>query len=78
MTSLISLRAEFQAINIVFAILINVVIVYVVLVLTKPIEKFLGPGGLAITKKVFGIILLAIAVKLFTKNVGGTVLNTKL
>ena len=71
MTSLISLRAEFQAINIVFAILINVVLVYVVLVLTKPIEKFLGPGGLAITKKVFGIILLAIAVKLFTKNVGG-------
>lgn len=71
MTSLISLRAEFQAVNIVFAILINIVIVYVVLVLTKPIERFLGPGGLAITKKVFGIILLAIAVKLFTTNVGG-------
>jgi multiple antibiotic resistance protein len=70
MTSLISLRAEFQAINIVFAILINIVIVYIVLVLTKPIERFLGPGGLAITKKVFGIILLAIAVKLFTTNVG--------
>lgn len=70
MTSLISLRAEFQAINIVFAILINIAIVYLVLKLTKPIEKFLGPGGLAITKKVFGIILLAIAVKLFTKNVG--------
>ncbi len=71
MTSLISLRAEFEAVNIVFAIFINIVIVYVVLVLTKPIERFLGPGGLAITKKVFGIILLAIAVKLFTTNVRG-------
>lgn len=69
MTSLISLRAEYAEINIIIAILINVAVVYVVLKLTKLIERFLGAGGIAILKKVFGIILLAIAVKLFSTNV---------
>jgi multiple antibiotic resistance protein len=69
MTTLISLRAEYQNINIVLAIMINVLIVYVVLRLTKRIELLLGVGGIAILKKVFGIILLAIAVKLFTTNI---------
>lgn len=69
MTSLVALRAEFEAINIVIAILINITIVYIVLKLTRQFEKILGPGGLAIIKKVFGIILLAIAVKLFTSNI---------
>ncbi|HLP54973.1 MAG TPA: MarC family protein [Fluviicola sp.] len=73
MTTLVSLRAEFQNINIVLAILINVVIVYVVLRLTKRLEILLGPGGIAILKKVFGIILLAIAVKLFTTNISSMV-----
>ena len=68
MTSLISLRAEFQEINILIAIFINIVIVFVVLKLTKVIERILGDGGIAILKKVFGIILLAIAVKLFSTN----------
>lgn len=68
MTSLISLRAEFQEINILIAIFINIVIVFVVLKLTKVIERVLGDGGIAILKKVFGIILLAIAVKLFSTN----------
>jgi multiple antibiotic resistance protein len=69
MTSLVALRAEYEAINIVIAIFINVLIVYVVLRLSRQIEKILGVGGLAIIKKVFGIILLAIAVKLFTSNI---------
>lgn len=69
MTTLISLRAEFANINIVIAIIINVLIVYIVLRLTKRLELILGPGGIAILKKVFGIILLAIAVKLFTTNI---------
>jgi multiple antibiotic resistance protein len=69
MTTLISLRAEFEYINIVIAILINIVIVYIVLRLSKKIEHLLGEGGIAILKKVFGIILLAIAVKLFTTNI---------
>lgn len=68
MTTLVSLRAEFEQINIILAILLNVMIVYVVLKLTKRIENLLGEGGIAILKKVFGIILLAIAIKLFTKN----------
>jgi multiple antibiotic resistance protein len=73
MTTLVSLRAEFQNINIVLAILINVLIVYIVLRLTKRLEILLGPGGIAILKKVFGIILLAIAVKLFTTNISAMV-----
>lgn len=69
MTSLVALRAEFQAINIVIAIIVNIIIVFIVLKLTRQFERILGPGGLAIIKKVFGIILLAIAVKLFTSNI---------
>lgn len=68
MTTLVSLKAEFAEINIVLAIIVNVVLVYVVLKLTRRIENFLGIGGIAIVKKVFGIILLAIAIKLFTSN----------
>lgn len=68
MTSIISLRAEFHQINILIAILINIAIVYLVLIMTKKIEKLLGEGGIAILEKVFGIILLAIAIKLFSSN----------
>lgn len=68
LTSIISLRAEYQEINIILAICINVAIVFLVLKMTRVIERLLGPGGIAILKKVFGIILLAIAVKLFSSN----------
>lgn len=68
MTSIISLRAEYHEINIILAIIINVLVVFVVLKLTRHIERLLGPGGIAILKKVFGIILLAIAIKLFSTN----------
>lgn len=68
MTTLVSLKAEFAQINILLAIFINIVIVFVVLKLTRRIENLLGEGGIAILKKVFGIILLAIAIKLFTTN----------
>jgi multiple antibiotic resistance protein len=69
MTSIVSLRAEYESINIIIAIIINIGLVYVVLRLTKHIERLLGPGGIAILKKVFGIILLSIAIKLFSSNV---------
>jgi multiple antibiotic resistance protein len=69
MTTLVSLKAEYATINLIAAILINVIIVYAVLKLTKKIEQLLGAGGIAILKKVFGIILLAIAIKLFTTNI---------
>lgn len=68
MTTLISLRVEYEAINIAIAVVLNVVVVFVVLKLTKSIERLLGRGGIAILQKVFGIILLAIAVKLFADN----------
>ncbi len=69
MTTLISLRVDFEAINIAIAVFLNMVVVFLVLSLTKQIERLLGPGGIAILKKAFGIILLAIAVKLFTENI---------
>ena len=69
MTSIISLRAEFSQVNIAIAIVINMVVVYLVLRNLGRLERFLGEGGIAVLQKVFGIILLAIAVKLFTSNI---------
>lgn len=68
MTSLLSLRAEFRVENIIIAVLLNIIVVYLVLKSSKKIERFLGKNGLSIIRKVFGVILLAIAVKLFTTN----------
>lgn len=70
MTSLLSLRAEFDVANIIVAILINTLFVYIVLKSSELIERVLGKSGIVIIQKVFGIILLAIAVKLFTTNIG--------
>lgn len=69
-TTILSLRAEYDQINILIALLMNMVIVYFVLKMTSAIEKFLGPTWLHILKKFFGIILLAIAVRLFISNTG--------
>jgi len=68
MTSLISIRAEFATINILIAIVANMIVVYAVLKNTERLERILGIGGLSILRKVFGVILLAIAVKLFFTN----------
>lgn len=68
-STLIALRAEYQSINIVIAVLLNMPIIFLVLKLTNRIERLLGPNGLAILEKMFGIILLAIALKLFSKNI---------
>jgi len=69
MTSILSLRAEYDAVNISVAILFNIILVYTTLKLTSRIERFFGEGGIAVLRKVFGIVLLAIAVKLFSSNV---------
>lgn len=71
MTSLVSLRAEYAAVNIIIAIFLNMLLVYIVLRNTHRIERLLGDVGQAVLKKVFGIILLAIAVKLFSNNIQG-------
>lgn len=70
LTTLLSIKAEYHTVNILIGILINMIPVYLVLKSTAHIEKLLGPGGISILRKVFGIVLLAIAVKLFRSNLG--------
>ncbi|MFZ3275012.1 MAG: MarC family protein [Lutibacter sp.] len=71
LTTLLSLRAEFSTINIVIAIIINTIFLYIVLKTSVKIEKIIGKNGINIIRKVFGVVLLAIAVKLFTSNIQG-------
>ena len=69
-TTILSIRAEYSIENILIAIVLNLIFVYVVLRTTAKIEKFIGKGGIYIMRKFFGIILLAIAMKLFMGNIG--------
>jgi multiple antibiotic resistance protein len=71
MTTLLSLKAQYVTENIVVAILLNIIVVYLVLKSSAKIEKMLGKNGLGVIRKTFGIVLLAIAVKLFASNVKG-------
>lgn len=68
LTTILSLRAEFHAENILVAIILNLILVYIVLKSSNVIERVLGNGGIGVLKKVFGIILLAVSVKLFAAN----------
>jgi multiple antibiotic resistance protein len=70
LTTLLSIRAEYKVENIIVAILVNLVFVYIVLRNTYRLENLLGAGGINILRKVFGVILLAIAVKLFRTHAG--------
>ncbi|MBN1250546.1 MAG: NAAT family transporter [Bacteroidales bacterium] len=69
MTTLLSLRAEYQLVEIIIALVLNVILVYIVLKMTHVFERILGQSGILILRKIFGIILLAIAIKLFMSNV---------
>ena len=69
-TTLLSLRAEYHFANILVALSLNMIIVYLVLRLTTFFERIIGPNGLHILRKFFGIILLAISIKLFLSNTG--------
>ncbi len=69
-TTLLSLRAEYETVNILVALSLNMIIVYLVLRLTTFFERILGPNGLHLLRKFFGIILLAIAIRLFLSNTG--------
>jgi multiple antibiotic resistance protein len=71
MTTLLSLKAQYQTLNIVVAIILNIIVVYIVLKSSAKIEKMLGKNGLGVIRKTFGVVLLAIAVKLFAANVKG-------
>ncbi|MCT8339106.1 MarC family protein [Luteirhabdus pelagi] len=69
LTTLLSLRAEYEMENIIVAIIINIVVVFIVLKTSSRLQNILGKNGIAIIEKIFGVILLAIAVKLFTSNI---------
>jgi len=69
MTTLLSLKAQYQTVNILIAIVLNIIVVYLVLKSSAKIEKMLGKNGLGVIRKAFGVVLLAIAVKLFAGNV---------
>lgn len=68
LTTIMSLKSDFGAANIYAGILINLVFIYIVLKLTNRIERILGKGGLMVIRKFFGVILIAIAVKIFKSN----------
>ena len=68
-TTLLTLRAEYASINIIIALILNMIWVYIVVSMTGRIERFLGKGGIYIIRKFFGIILLAVSVRLFTANI---------
>lgn len=70
LTTVMSLKANYHDINIFLGILINCVVIFIVLKSLKWIEKALGPNGLLVVRKFFGVILLAIAVKIFGSNIG--------
>lgn len=71
LTTILSIKAEFETINILIAIVLNIIFVYAVLKSSRKIENLLGQGGLSVIRKIFGVILLAIAVKLFASNIQG-------
>lgn len=67
-TTLLSLRSEYASVNIIIALVLNMMWVYLVLRMTGTVERILGKGGIYVIRKFFGIILLAISVRLFTSN----------
>jgi len=69
LTTIMSLKANYNDVNILIGILINCIVIYLVLKSLKWIEKALGPNGMAVIRKFFGVILLAIAVKIFGSNI---------
>ena len=71
LTTIMSLKANYDQVTVLIAILINLIIVYVVLKSLNWLERILGPGGMVAVRKFFGVILLAIAVKIFSSNVQG-------
>ena len=68
-TTLLSLRAEYASVNIIVALILNMLWVYFVVRMTRKVERVLGKGGIYLIRKFFGIILLAISVKLFKSNI---------
>jgi multiple antibiotic resistance protein len=69
LTAVLALKAEYHTENIIMAIMLNMLVVYFVLKYCGKLEQILGSGFISVMKKVFGVILLAISIKLFTANI---------
>lgn len=69
LTTVLSLRAEYDIQNIIVAVIINIIFIYIVLKTSGKLQRLFGKNGIIIIRKVFGVVLLAIAVKLFTTNI---------
>ncbi|MDG1238811.1 MAG: MarC family protein [Flavobacteriales bacterium] len=69
LTTLLSLKAAYSNTNIIIAIFINMLFIYIVLKGSSKIEKIIGENGIGIIRKIFGVVLLAISIKLFTSNI---------
>jgi multiple antibiotic resistance protein len=76
LTTVMSLKANYDEVNILLGILVNLVLVFIVLKSLRWIERALGEAGLIAVRKFFGVILLAIAVKIFGSNIGGFAVNS--
>ncbi len=74
-TTLLTLRAEFALVNILIALLLNIVVVFIVLRYTHKIEKFIGRGGIYVMKKFFGVILMAISIRLFLSSLSNLLID---
>lgn len=72
-TALLSMRADYSVVNIIIAVLLNMILVYLVLRNLKRVERIIGVGGVYVMRKFFGVILMAIAVKLFTSNLNALI-----
>ena len=72
-TTLLSLRAEYASINIIIGLLLNMLFVFVVLKATDKVERIISPAAIYLLRKFFGIILLAISVRLFTANLSALI-----
>jgi multiple antibiotic resistance protein len=74
-TTLLSLRAEYADVNILLGLLANMVFVFFVLTMTHKVQNWIGKGGVYVVRKFFGVILIAVAVRLFTDNIAELILN---
>ena len=74
-TTLLSLRAEYADVNILLGLLANMAFVFFVLTMTHKVQNWIGKGGVYVVRKFFGVILIAVAVRLFTDNIAELILN---
>ena len=74
-TTLLSLRAEYADINILLGLLLNMGVVFFVLTMTHKVQRWIGKGGVYLVRKFFGVILIAVAVRLFTGNIAELILE---